>query len=1102
MWGSFLDKGKELAAQAKKAAVELDKHLNESVGVQQISEGTNSNDDIDDALNDVWGEDDDDNVEIAVTEDEDKNPGAFRETISVVAVDDQDVKEKDSQEEADTAPTCGDGDGCDNGVETEDGEFDEVEISDYAAVQPADGPATEQIDEAVMETPDAATMEPAFHDELDNQVDNAAATETLKGGQVKDATFVEAAVSATDGVAELIESVAETVNSSPSFLVEEMKEILQAQEATAIQNAPAGDNAAAETTKLRAPDVATVVHETFSEQDQKDESANFPLTSDSTLEQDQTDERANAPLTLDSAIPAFGGSLFGSLAQLAKQPLFPTKKDNDAVVAIEGEESLGEIYVHKRTTFEQSEKYMNSMEASMELPRGPEERVEVLEFSNTSESESDPQREQQQESEPRVEYTPLLPSVVTPVELSLLSQSDEVARLLEQQNEYTRIMEAKLEDTYQRLSQREEQLLSKTEQLTMMEAMHESEKHDLMLKIQATKDEAKRRIQIAKERVESMELRYKNAAASQNSNAEDAGKQAEIITALREEGEKLARKQADMEAAVRSAKGETRELREQLEETELAKNKSLSIVASLEAELKTAKDDLASARQGESQAGKLDLELRNTREESEKRASTILLLEQEVKELKAAQKELSQELNETRKGVAVETEHERKKLLSEHNHVVIDLETKLRSSEREAAVREDALRHEVDELRKRWQDAVRRADSLSVDVQSSTAPLLRQLESANKQNRARAAAWAEMEAQLRAELEENVILNEKLSKERGEWKTKCSRLERSTDNYETELKQLKGDLHDKSEKVQNMEHKLEEIEVEGAKMKAQWAEVERLANEGVSRVRSEMMRTVVDAEERHRAQLDSLEARLRQEREQRAQLEEQVQGLLDNAGMFVPTESGSQIVLTAVKEAAPKQLRQSQGQAEILVGALGGLGDDDEQSESYDEDEQDLPSTGTSSFAALEQLSSRLKASKVELTTLRTRLMESEKTREELVQMLAESGSAREKLPLFEARVQELTAENKELAMELQGLREDIADVRELYRTQLNVLLEAQAAIPRLNGGSKQDLREIEESVLDDKCQPESLEAKPEHGEFQSDANDDKIAPEVDNSIT
>jgi hypothetical protein len=42
-----------------------------------------------------------------------------------------------------------------------------------------------------------------------------------------------------------------------------------------------------------------------------------------------------------------------------------------------------------------------------------------------------------------------------------------------------------------------------------------------------------------------------------------------------------------------------------------------------------------------------------------------------------------------------------------------EFNTKVRILEQEATVREDALRKEVNELRKRWQDAVHRADGKS-----------------------------------------------------------------------------------------------------------------------------------------------------------------------------------------------------------------------------------------------------------------------------------------------------------------------------------------------------------------------------------------------------
>jgi len=46
----------------------------------------------------------------------------------------------------------------------------------------------------------------------------------------------------------------------------------------------------------------------------------------------------------------------------------------------------------------------------------------------------------------------------------------------------------------------------------------------------------------------------------------------------------------------------------------------------------------------------------------------------------------------------------------EKNEWMEELNTKVRTLEQEATIREDALRKEVSELRKRWQDAVQRAD--------------------------------------------------------------------------------------------------------------------------------------------------------------------------------------------------------------------------------------------------------------------------------------------------------------------------------------------------------------------------------------------------------
>ena len=267
------------------------------------------------------------------------------------------------------------------------------------------------------------------------------------------------------------------------------------------------------------------------------------------------------------------------------------------------------------------------------------------------------------------------------------------------------------------LSQREEQLAAKADQMFQLQQMYEKEKQDLSKKLADTKEEAKKRILKARERCEAAEQK---AQLSTSALTDDAAETAKVVAALREEGGKLAHKQSEMEKLVRTARGEARELKEKLEYETATKDDALETIETLKAELKETQDKLSAARKGETQAGKLDVELQLAREENSLKANAIMSLEQSVKELKAANKELTIEVDAARDGAVVESERESKKLRKEHNTVISDLEAKLQTTEKEAAVREDSLRLEVEELRKRWQDAVRRADGAFFIVVYST----------------------------------------------------------------------------------------------------------------------------------------------------------------------------------------------------------------------------------------------------------------------------------------------------------------------------------------------------------------------------------------------
>jgi hypothetical protein len=286
-----------------------------------------------------------------------------------------------------------------------------------------------------------------------------------------------------------------------------------------------------------------------------------------------------------------------------------------------------------------------------------------------------------------------------PRETNIATSTSPIAGNIEDDPRYLKLKE--------QLRLREDQLANKAEQLTELQSLMESQECDFKTKLAETKEEAKKRMQRAKERCEAAEAKL---ALKSTSGAEDSAKQDGIIKALREEGQALAMKQAAMEQAVRAAKAESRQLAEQLDAEASQKEQALEKITILEMELKITKDSLSAARKGESQAGKLESDLLAARSDAEAKANTILSLQQQIKELTNESKELRGEIQSIRKAAAHEAQQEKSSLRREHNDIITDLEIKLRTTEREAGVREDALRHEVAELRKRWQDAVRRAD--------------------------------------------------------------------------------------------------------------------------------------------------------------------------------------------------------------------------------------------------------------------------------------------------------------------------------------------------------------------------------------------------------
>jgi hypothetical protein len=286
---------------------------------------------------------------------------------------------------------------------------------------------------------------------------------------------------------------------------------------------------------------------------------------------------------------------------------------------------------------------------------------------------------------------------------------------------------------------------------------------------------------------------------------------------------------------------------------------------------------------------------------------------------------------------------------------------------------------------------------------------------------------------------------ENITKERNNLVSSEKRLQRLLKEKEEEIASSRETIGELSAANETLETRAEESEEEGKRMKQELVVAERKASEGASKVRSEMMLTVVESEERYRSQIDALKEELDNERHRRGDLEKQLDDLVESV---TAAEFAQNHAMGAGGQRSPdrgKKLLSATDQASILQDTLGGFDSDvDDDDEGHENGSRQVHGQG-GSFAAMEQLSLGLKGAKVELDALRKQLITSEETRTSLLEELGEARQAVEKLPLFEQRVSELTMEVKLKDMEIQGLQDDIADVRFLYRTQLDALLEEKA---------------------------------------------------------
>jgi hypothetical protein len=324
-----------------------------------------------------------------------------------------------------------------------------------------------------------------------------------------------------------------------------------------------------------------------------------------------------------------------------------------------------------------------------------------------------------------------------------------------------------------------------------------------------------------------------------------------------------------------------------------------------------------------------------------------------------------------------------------------------------------------------------------MDLQQSSAPLLRQLESAERQSRARATAWAELEKKLRTDMEELMLANENIIKEKKVLEAEISRsrvtiqvLESDRDGYITKIKDLTSQLDETLKKY-------DEVLSESESLRLEVQNLDNRLKNTEARVRVDLMETMKEREERYNDVTKSLELQLQQERDSRISLENKIQEIVsvDHA-----TEEEA-VGHTQVTRSPERSLGNVTEQAHILSDALQSNEFSDNEVIFHQDKTHSTVTSSPESFALIEQLTQTLKATKVERDALRKQLDESEERRSILEKEVIQTREASQTLQTMEVKVSQLTREVKEKDIEIKALQDDINDVRKMYKDQLRSLL-------------------------------------------------------------
>ncbi|KAL0354664.1 UNVERIFIED_CONTAM: Golgin candidate 5 [Sesamum radiatum] len=381
-----------------------------------------------------------------------------------------------------------------------------------------------------------------------------------------------------------------------------------------------------------------------------------------------------------------------------------------------------------------------------------------------------------------------------------------------------------------------------------------------------------------------------------------------------------------------------------------------------------------------------------------------------------------------------------------------ELRQTLSRSEQQAVFREDMLRRDIEDLQKRYQASERRCEELITQVPDSTRPLLRQIEAMQETAARRAEAWAAVERSL------NSRLQEAEAKAAAAEEKERSITERLTQTL-SRINVLEAQISCLRAEQTQLTKSLEKERQRAAENRQEYLALKEEADTQEGRV-NQLEEEIRELKRKHKEEL--LEARIHQELLQ--------QELERERAAQVDQERAAHLRSPAIPGQSPIMRQKSAALENGLVRKLSSASSLSSMEESYflqttldsseNLSEHRSVGEGTMNPYFMRSMTSStfeaaLRQKEGELASYMSRLASMESIRDSLAEELVKMTAQCEKLRAEAATLPGIRAELEALrrrhsaALELMGerdeeleeLRADIVDLKEMYREQVNLLV-------------------------------------------------------------